>query len=266
LTYNDKSLEKRLDIKSLDEKYKDVYFDSNEIKKQVYIKDIQARFKNDHKLFINKLRNFFKRRNLGRFKYFSAFEYGNLKDREHYHMILFIENRLEPEMEDILKYKMEKYWGNGFIKVRNVFDARGVAKYISKYVMKGNVKQEYGLLDKGKLFSLKSRRIGWDGYLYLLNNKQYDKIKTIPRHLLMKIKEEYPNLYIDFITNVRVRNKRRLFEKVLHNLDIQVFMQNENFDSSMIEDAYNKYVSLFNENLKQQRRKYFLRLHGKYKL
>jgi hypothetical protein len=266
LTYNDKSLNERLDISYLDKIYKDVYFDSENVKKQVYIKDIQARFKKDHRSFCDKLRKFFKRRNLGKFKYFSAFEYGNLKDREHYHMILFIENRLEPEIEELLKNKIEKYWGNGYVQIRNVFDAKGVAKYVSKYVMKGNIKQEYGLLDKGKLFSLKSRRIGWDGYLYLLNNKQYDKINTIPRHLLMKIKEQNPSLYIDFISNVRVRNKRRLFEKVLNNLDIQVFMRDEKFDNSLIEDSYNKYVNLLNEHLKQQRRKYFLKLHRKYKL
>jgi hypothetical protein len=100
----------------------------------------------------------------------------------------------------------------------------------------------------------------------LLNNKQYDKIKTIPRHLLMKIKEQNTSLYIDFISNVRVRNKRRLFEKVLNNLDIQVFMRDEKFDNSLIEDSYNKYVNLLNEHLKQQRRKYFLKLHRKYKL
>jgi len=263
LTYNDLSLSKRLDTKSIDKMFEGVYFDDDNIKIDLYNNIIQKRFKRDFKLFNDKLRRFFKNRNYRKYKYFAAFEYGNLHDREHFHLILFIQDKIVSDDYEVLKKKIEKYWGLGFVNIRNVYDYKGVSKYVSKYIMKGSIKLEYGLLDKGKLFSLKSRRLGWDGYYYLLKNKMYDKIKTIPRALYLNVKESNPDIYVDFNSNVSIRNKKRLLEKALINMDLDI---NGDFDSSMVVVAFNKYVDLFNNELKNKRRLYFLKQYVKYKV
>jgi hypothetical protein len=266
LTYNNETLNKRINF----DEYNDIYVNDN-IREDFLSNILRDRFKNDFKRFIQKLRVFFKRNNFGVFKYFAAFEFGNLTDREHYHFILMIKNKLNCEDIEILKKKIQRYWGDkdgqyGFVHIKNVYDLKGISRYVSKYIMKGNIKQEYGIIKKFKLFSFKSRRLGWDGYIYLINNNMFDKVKTIPRALLNRIKNDNPKLYIDLITKIRNRNKSRLFEKVVNTINMDLIINNQKFNSSDIDVAYINYVKNFNEILKEKRRNYFLNLYRNYKI
>ena len=270
LTYNNESLQQRIETKTLENLLIENRIKVSDVEKQAFFNDeISKRFKKDIKNYLSKLRMFFRRRGYNTFRYFLAFEYGNLRGREHIHILLFVKDNLEKKSLLELKTKIKEYWKNGFVDVKNVIDFSGVAQYVAKYVLKGSIKQEMGLIAKSQTFSMKSKRMGWDSYLDLIRRKEYDKIKSIPKSLYNWIRENDLNLYIDLRTHLAVRNKRRFFEYALSMIDFEKIINNFDFFSDgMLEIAFDAYVKNLNENIAEKRYKYFLKLveKGKIKL
>lgn len=118
----------------------------------------------DLQLFFKRLRKSLDGRKI---KYFACGEYGEKKDRPHYHAII-----LGLRMDE--KNIVEKCWPNGLVHIGTVtYDS---ARYTADYVMKkynGNkAKQEYG--NKQGPFQLTSKGMGKD---FALDNQEYIKNK-----------------------------------------------------------------------------------------
>ena len=271
LTYNDVSLQQRLEKKSIEDflTRNRIIIDENE--KQKFINDeIIRRFKKDVKNYLSKVRMFFRRRGFGSFRYYLAFEYGSLNEREHMHLLLFVKNNLDKKLLLELKDKIKSYWKNGFVDFKEVVDFSGIAQYVSKYIMKGNIKYELGLISKAETFSLKSKRMGWDSYLDVLKNKEYDKIKSIPKSFYNWLKKNEVDLFNDFTKNVVVQNKRQLFEFILDGISIDSIFERFKDDISksrvFLEVAFGNFVIRYNDSLRKRRQEYILNLIEKGKI
>jgi hypothetical protein len=271
LTYNNESLQQRLNKGSIEDFLAKNKIIIDEIEKQKFINDeIIRRFKKDVKNYLSKIRMFFRRRGCGSFRYYVAFEYGSLNDREHMHLLLFVKNNLDRKLLLELKDKVKSYWKNGYVDFKKVADFSGIAQYVSKYIMKGNIKCELGLISKAGTFSLKSKRMGWDSYLDILENKEYDKIKSVPKSFYNWLKKNRSDLFNNFVNDVAIQNKRRLFEFVLDGISIDSIFERFRDDVSksgiFLEVAFGNFVIRYNDSLRKRRQEYILNLIEKGKI
>lgn len=156
--------------------------------------------KRDVQLFLKRLR-----KSIEPFKirYFLVSEYGPKTYRPHYHMLLFnFPCLLKSKLNDILK----DAWGNGFIRVDPVSDAR--VNYVTSYCLDSSTLPE--MLDKN--FMLCSRRPGL-GSAYLDNDRVVDHhVVNLSDQCVLSnsgtaYKVKMPRYYSTRIFNDEQRNK-----------------------------------------------------------
>lgn len=145
------------------------------------------------------------------FKYYGVGEYGDEKNRPHYHMIMIgLNKNIAPVVERV--------WGQGFVTVSNLTMQRinYVTKYITGKLYGEMAKKEY----KNKLapFAIMSKGIG---YKWISKDENENKVLTnlsirkggkslpIPRYYVKKMKTEIPDELWDElkITKAEERDK-----------------------------------------------------------
>lgn len=175
--------------------------------------------KSDLQKFFKRLRFYHKKFkiDLGQIKYFAVGEYGSLRGRPHYHIILL---NSTDEM-------IEKAWPNAIVHIGNV-TGRSIA-YTLKYIMKKSVIPIHKRDDRLKEFRLMSKKLG-SQYLkedtvsfYKNSKKTYitmeDKYKIpLPRYYKNKIfnEEELKKINLDYkktLQNIEMK-KENEFEKI----------------------------------------------------
>lgn len=107
------------------------------------------------------------KRNLGDFKYIAVIEFQN-RGAIHYHVLLDIEVYIPHE-------KLEKWWGNGFIRINSIDHVDNIGAYVIKYMTKEDADER------------------------LIGKKSYQCSKNLerPRELIGKNALEYIEKYIE---------------------------------------------------------------------
>lgn len=104
--------------------------------------------------FIRSLRDTY--RDCGiKLRYFLTCEYGDLSNRSHYHLLLYLDSflSLQQVYEDV-----KRKWGKGNVYISSI--GLGAAKYCAKYCLKDDGTDELPRGDPNKPFRLFSRRPG----------------------------------------------------------------------------------------------------------
>lgn len=160
--------------------------------------------KRDLQLFFKRLRKAHKSPNRRSIKYYAVGEYGTLRSRPHYHVLLF-----NADLELV-----EKAWGLGNVDFGKIENAS--VGYTLKYIMKKGTKfsagdraPEFSLMSKGLGLSyLTDRMISWhhadmDGRMYV--NVDGGKKVALPRYYRQRLlesmklsKKELP-FYLDIL-------------------------------------------------------------------
>lgn len=162
-------------------------------------------------------------------RYYACGEYGELRNRPHYHAILFnmdfADKKLWSKKNGNLLYRseiLEKLWPYGFCSIGNVtFES---AAYVARYVMKKRTgedsEKDYRLLDKEtgevhqieKEFALMSRRPGIGKGWYENYYKDTDKDFILVNRKKVKIPKYYDSLREQFDEEFyeNTKHKRRL--------------------------------------------------------
>jgi len=179
-----------------------------------HLPDGNALVKSDLQKFIKRLR-----KNTGqKFRYVAVGEYGDERDRPHYHAILFGYDPIGPDGMDIKSGRanreltLEKTWGKGFCTIEPLTPGR--ARYTAAYTMKKLTKER----DDGRPpeFALHSRRpgIGHNSVGILAN-----AFKKKNSHLAS---DDFSSSHIDNSMGlttglVRIEGKKWLLDKYMRN-------------------------------------------------
>ncbi|WNK15142.1 MAG: replication initiator protein [Microvirus sp.] len=138
-----------LESKYYDEKcfvtltYEDEYLPDDS---QLNVRDVQ--------LFIKRLRKFLK---TVKIKYFCSGEYGDLKSRPHYHLIIFGYVPKDMQLffgDTFISKNLQKIWGNGYVTIKQF--SRANARYCVKYI---TAKQALLLASAQKNISLPKKEV-----------------------------------------------------------------------------------------------------------
>jgi hypothetical protein len=195
------------------------------------------------KNFLDSLRRHFKRDRKEKLRYYVCGEYGERFGRPHWHLAIF---------NKITRNELEKYWKRGFIDIQPLNNQ--TASYIAGYVLKKMVDDGKRDLDRQelekKLYKSQSRLLGYKYILELISKKKYDKIKSVPKSLLKKIKEENFKLYLEIIKALKTRNQTSYLDKILLNVDQHAPDEYENLKNKTIralEDYLNSFYQIYKD-------------------
>ena len=198
------------------------------------------------KNFLDSLRRYFKRDRNEVLRYFVAGEYGERYGRPHWHLAVF--NKID-------RKEIEKYWKKGFIDIQPL--NQQTAAYIAGYVLKKLVDDSKKDLNREqlskKLYKSQSRLLGYSYILDLINKKKFDKIRSVPKSLLRKIKEENFGLYLDVIRGLKSRNENSFLDRILLGVDQHAPKEYETLKTEAVE-ALENYLSSFYQIYKDRRK------------
>lgn len=185
--------------------------------------------KRDFQLFMKRLRFILSKDNIN-IRFFACGEYGSLRSRPHYHVIIFgfcpkdlIFLKKTKKGEDIyISDFISSIWGKGFISVGYL--SFNSVKYCSKYMQK---LIDYGALEKP--FILSSRRPGIGGLPhtldYVINNcLPTDKVYLngsfyrVPTYYFKLLEKD--SSYTGIISDLRLKRQSLVFER--NSSDIEV--------------------------------------------
>lgn len=217
-----------------------------------HLPDNESLLKSDVQNFVKRLRKYY---HDVKIRYFAVGEYGTLKHRPHYHLIIYGIKAPEQRKKSVLNWKYGQFlsnsiWKKGYCFVGYV-DSKCIS-YVSKYVLKEFVKgisvdkyKEAGLLPP---FSLKSSGLG---LTWLLDNidKVISDIKQNKVVSMYKSKIGYPRYY-----------RKKLVEFGKFDEDYfsnKYYKEMDNIQSSVIAELKEAHVTLspdknyFNVSLSQ---------------
>lgn len=164
----------------------------------------------DVQLFIKRFRAYMKYNypNFSKFRYVCFSEYGSLRHRPHYHLIIFGSHIGNESPRRVLELEKELFrcWQKGFVYLK-LCDT-GCFNYVSKYVCKGsNVPP-----GKNPNFKLSSRRNGGIGVPSFEDESLYLKVLNAPHPLIkLKVMGKVFNVYIPKSVRERLFRSPRSF-------------------------------------------------------
>lgn len=204
--------------------------------------------KQDLQKFIKRLRRIIEPSN---FKYFACGEYGDLKGRPHYHIIIF---GWRPDDEWFFAYDkkgnvlnrsnlIEKEWTFGFSSICDVeFDT---CKYVAIYLQKKHDLSD----DRPSPFTLMSRGLGYGAFKpsWIITDKVYynGKYIRLPRYYRERCVRENP-LFQVYDDNIREKRKNTMAKyQIIEN---GTLIQDSKLYLEDVKKRKNKFKRIFGKN------------------